>query len=149
MSSSWTPPYTSRGEAEPLLRVEELDLPGRRVRLSDEPAPGVGRRPELHPFLRRWDHHESSPPDRATAPRTGGLRHGALRVEEGRWLPLEDGVEVYFAAGGTYRTGDFWLIPARTATGGRRMADGPGPPAAAAGTRGHRGALRAAGMGTR
>ena len=109
--------YTSRGEAEPLLRVEELDLPGRRVRLSDEPAPGVGRRPELHPFLRRWDHHESTRRTKDSS-RTGGLRHGALRVEEGRWLPLEDGVEVYFAAGGTYRTGDFWLIPARTATGG-------------------------------
>ncbi|MFG2891966.1 DUF6519 domain-containing protein [Streptomyces sp. NPDC048248] len=109
--------YTSRGEAEPLLRVEELDLPGRRVRLSDEPVPGVGRRPELHPFLRRWDHHESARRTKDSS-RTGGLRHGALRIEEGRWLPLEDGVEVYFAAGGTYRTGDFWLIPARTATGG-------------------------------
>jgi Family of unknown function (DUF6519) len=31
------------------------------------------------------------------------------------FLPLEDGVEVRFAAG-TYATGDYWLIPARTAT---------------------------------
>ncbi len=31
------------------------------------------------------------------------------------FLPLEDGVEVRFAAG-TYATGDWWLIPARTAT---------------------------------
>ncbi|MEV0369974.1 DUF6519 domain-containing protein [Streptomyces sp. NPDC050636] len=111
--------YASRGEAEPLLRVEELDLPGRRVRLSDEPAPRVGRRPELHPFLRRWDHHENSArqsPKRGA--KAGRPHHGAVRVEEGGWLPLEDGVEVYFAAGGTYRTGDFWLIPARTATGG-------------------------------
>ncbi|REK87663.1 hypothetical protein DY245_25570 [Streptomyces inhibens] len=123
--------YTSRGEALPLLRVEELDLPGRRVRLSDEPAPGVGRRPELHPFLRRWDHHESSQktvrrgsghlPARAEPRawgRAGRLKHGALPVEEGGWLPLEDGVEVYFATGGHYRTGDFWVIPARTTTGG-------------------------------
>ncbi|TJZ52984.1 hypothetical protein FCH28_17645 [Streptomyces piniterrae] len=121
---------SSRGEAAPLLRVEELDLPGRRVRLSDEPAPGVGRRPELHPFLRRWDHHENSarPSPKLSAPleqggapmrgaKAGRLHHGAVRVEEGGWLPLEDGVEVYFEAGGTYRTGDFWLIPARTATG--------------------------------
>lgn len=110
--------YTSRGEAAPLLRVEELDLPGRRVRLSDEPAPGVGRRPELHPFLRRWDHHESSRKTVRRGERAGRLKHGALPVEEGGWLPLEDGVEVYFAAGGHYRTGDFWVIPARTATGG-------------------------------
>ncbi|MFE7317352.1 DUF6519 domain-containing protein [Streptomyces sp. NPDC057555] len=111
--------YSSRGEAAPLLRVEEVDLPGRRVRLSDEPAPGVGRRPELHPFLRRWDHQE--PGHHRTVrrgERAGQLRHGAVPVEEGGWLPLEDGVEVYFEAGGTYRTGDFWLVPARTATGG-------------------------------
>ncbi|MFE5739560.1 DUF6519 domain-containing protein [Streptomyces celluloflavus] len=108
--------YTSRGAAEPLLRVAEVDLPGRRVRLSDEPAPGVGRRPELHPFLRRWDQQEGAWQGRRGA-RTDRLRHGAVRVEEGGWLPLEDGIEVYFGTGGTYRTGDFWLIPARTATG--------------------------------
>ncbi|MCZ0973285.1 DUF6519 domain-containing protein [Streptomyces albulus] len=110
--------YASRGEAAPLLRVEEVDLPGRRVRLSDEPAPGVGRRPELHPFLRRWDHQEGGRKTVRRGDRPGRLRHGAVPVEEGGWLPLEDGVEVYFEAGGTYRTGDFWLALARTATGG-------------------------------
>ncbi|GAA3779239.1 hypothetical protein GCM10022403_012370 [Streptomyces coacervatus] len=105
--------YSSRLEALPLLRVEELDLPGRRVRLSAEPEPGVGRLPELNPFLRRWDHREG--PRRKG--RTTSLKGGALPVTEGEWLPLEDGVEVYFAKGGGYRTGDHWLIPARTATG--------------------------------
>ncbi|MFC7310411.1 DUF6519 domain-containing protein [Streptomyces monticola] len=105
--------YTSRLEALPLLRVEELDLPGRRVRLSAEPDPRVGRRPELQPFLRRWDHHEG--PKRRG--RKAALRNGAVRVEEGAWIPLEDGVEVYFAKEATYRTGDYWTIPARTATG--------------------------------
>ncbi|MGW3268672.1 DUF6519 domain-containing protein [Streptomyces sp. NPDC001056] len=106
--------YASRLEALPLLRVEELDLPGRRVRLSAEPDPRVGRLPHLHPFLRRWDHREG--PRRKG--RTTSLKAGAVPVTEGEWLPLEDGVEVYFAKGGTYRTGDHWLIPARTATGG-------------------------------
>ncbi|MEV0898905.1 DUF6519 domain-containing protein [Actinoplanes sp. NPDC049802] len=97
--------YTSRQEPLPLLRVEEVDLPGARVRLSAEPDPGVARRPELHPYLRRWDH-------------TGDNPGGVPQVEEGRWLPLEDGVEVYFAAGDfDYAPGDHWLIPARTATG--------------------------------
>jgi hypothetical protein len=105
--------YASRLEALPLLRVEELDLPGRRVRLSAEPAPGVGRLPHLNPFLRRWDHHEG--PQRKG--RTAALKGGAVPVAEGEWLPLEDGVEVYFAKGGSYRTGDHWIIPARTATG--------------------------------
>ncbi|CAL9349442.1 hypothetical protein SUDANB106_00439 [Streptomyces sp. enrichment culture] len=107
--------YTSRGEPLPLLRVEEVDLPGRRVRLSGEPAGGVGRRPELHPCLRRWDHREE--PRRGGRGARGRLRGGAVRVEEGRWLPLEDGVEVYFEPGGAYRPGDHWLVPARTATG--------------------------------
>ncbi|MDR3082586.1 MAG: DUF6519 domain-containing protein, partial [Streptomyces sp.] len=105
--------YASRLEALPLLRVEELDLPGRRVRLSAEPSRHVGRLPHLHPFLRRWDHQEG-PRQRG---RTAALKGGAVPVAEGEWLPLEDGVEVYFANGGSYRTGDHWLIPARTATG--------------------------------
>ncbi|GAA2431365.1 DUF6519 domain-containing protein [Streptomyces macrosporus] len=107
--------YTGRGEPLPLLRVEEVDLPGRRVRLSAEPESGVGRRPDRHPYLRRWDHHEA--PRRGRHGAHGGLKGGAVRIEEGRWLPLEDGVEVHFEPGGTYRPGDHWLIPARTVTG--------------------------------
>ncbi|AZQ32978.1 hypothetical protein EJ357_05535 [Streptomyces cyaneochromogenes] len=105
--------YASRLEPLPLLRVEELDLPGRRVRLSAEPDQGVGRLPHLNPFLRRWDHHEG--PRRKG--RTTALKGGAVPVAEGEWLTLEDGVEVYFAKGASYRTGDHWIIPARTATG--------------------------------
>jgi hypothetical protein len=105
--------YASRLEPLPLLRVEELDLPGRRVRLSAEPEPGVGRLPHLNPFLRRWDHHEGT----RRKGRTTALKGGAVPVAEGEWLPLEDGVEVYFAKGAGYRTGDHWIIPARTATG--------------------------------
>jgi len=40
---------------------------------------------------------------------------GLVPVATGTFLPLEDGVQVAFAAG-TYRTGDYWMIPARTAT---------------------------------
>ena len=49
-------------------------------------------------MLRRWD-------------------HGVVPVEEGKWLDLEDGVQVYFEPDGHYRSGDHWLVPARTATG--------------------------------
>jgi hypothetical protein len=45
-----------------------------------------------------------------------------IRLEEGRWLPIEDGIEIKFEPAGHgaahhYRAGDYWLIPARVATG--------------------------------
>lgn len=69
--------------------------------------------------MRRWDHDASD---------LSNSDEGALLVTESAtgddgWLELEDGVLVQFpastVAGGPieYRTGDYWLIPARTATG--------------------------------
>src|SRR5205814_1259127 len=78
---------TDRGTVAPLPRIAELDLPGRRVRLSVEPA-AVGP----HPYLRRWDH--------GVASRTA--KDGAISLKEGSWLDLEDGVQIWFAAGGAY-----------------------------------------------
>ncbi|TDC24597.1 hypothetical protein E1265_09285 [Streptomyces sp. 8K308] len=101
--------YASRQRPAPLLQVEEVDLPGRRVRLSDEPAPGVGAQ-HHNPYLRRWD-------QRPTGGRGGGKVEGALPIAEGVWLDLEDGVQVYFEPGGSYRAGDHWVTAARTVTG--------------------------------
>jgi hypothetical protein len=94
-----------------------------------------------HPLLRRWDHR-------------GDLKSfaGALQITEqdntdqglaNGWIGLENGVQVWFAKGGAYRAGDYWLIPARTATGdvewpdeldgtGKSKRDGDGNPRAAA-----------------
>ncbi len=53
--------------------------------------------------LRRWD--QSTPSATAVGvPMAAG------------WIDIEDGVQVRFSDG-TYRSGDYWLIPARTATG--------------------------------
>ena len=44
---------------------------------------------------------------------------GTLPVQEsseGRWTHLERGVEVQFVPGGLYRSGDYWLVPARVET---------------------------------
>ena len=45
----------------------------------------------------------------------------ALTLTEGGWLMIEDGISVFFEAAKPgqqhYRTGDYWLIPARTAIG--------------------------------
>jgi len=60
---------------------------------------------KTNPKVRRWESDAAG---------------DALRVIEiaggnAGFLPLEDGVEIKFSAG-TYRSGDYWLIPARTAT---------------------------------
>ena len=60
------------------------------------------------PKLRRWD----------VAPTVGlGVLPVAVSPDNDGWIPLEEGVEVRFGDG-TYRTGDYWVIPARIATGG-------------------------------
>ncbi len=59
----------------------------------------------LNPRLRIW-----ARPDAAKAVR--GLAEGA---NADGFVALEDGIEVKFLQAGDYRTGDYWLIPARTA----------------------------------
>lgn len=90
-----------RGGPGILARVEAVD----RVRFQVTLVPAEGSelppfRPARTPLLRRWDQGS-----------------GTIPVREGKWIDLEDGVQVYFEPGGRYSTGDYWLIPARTATG--------------------------------
>jgi hypothetical protein len=108
----------------PLARVEDVDRDELTVTLSlPQGAPPLPAFTEeeaaaRHAILRRWDH--------AGDPKANG---GALAIvefestpaglEQG-WIELEDGVQIWFrksATGRTYRTGDYWLIPARVATG--------------------------------
>jgi hypothetical protein len=58
----------------------------------------------LHPKLRRWD--ESG---------TGLTSAGTITVTTAAPIELEGGVQVQFSKG-IYQVGDYWLIPARTAT---------------------------------
>lgn len=78
-----------------------------------------------HVLLRRWDHKTN---DKGSTATQGGelpkpAPDGALLIAEGqeRWLALEDGVQISFQAATSpahqYRTGDYWLIPARVVTG--------------------------------
>ena len=107
-----------RGTGTPLLRVESVDRESLTVVLAG-PADDTGTLPELNPVLRRWDHTADDP---ATSDAGALLVREAAGADEA-WIELEDGVVVQFpaaAAGGApheYRTGDYWLVPARTATG--------------------------------
>ena len=90
-----------------LAQIDAVSSSLRRITLKVAPTPlaanadGIDR--AMHPKLRRWDQSGNT----ATANGVGMT---------GAWLALEDGVEVQFT-GGAFRTGDYWVIPARTATG--------------------------------
>jgi hypothetical protein len=111
------------GAAPPLCQVTDLDVDTGSVTLDAAPAGGVGTRPARHPYLRRWDHN---PPARST--------EGAIPLREGIYLPLERGIEVRFAPGEKgaphhYRSGDYWVFPARRTLGDVvwRYPQGSGP----------------------
>lgn len=113
-------------EPAPLLQVEEVRFEDLTVTVNAEvPGGHLGRR-----VLRRWDQKSGDP-------RIGGLelRDGAAIIKEDapnsneNWLNLEDGIKIQFVRSLTptpvnYRRGDYWLIPARTATGD---VEWPGP----------------------
>jgi uncharacterized protein DUF6519 len=113
--------YVLQMRAGTLMQVQGIDRTTMKVTLLGAPDSTIGKDPAKHPLLRRWDQKEGDPAD-------GGLQLGpdnaAQIVEDSgdNWLELEDGVQIQFqksdpAHPTVYRTGDYWLIPARTATG--------------------------------
>ena len=61
--------------------------------------------PKRNARVRRWEQTGIS----ATA--------NGMPVQAGVWIDLENGIQVQFSSTGDYQSGDYWLIPARTATG--------------------------------
>lgn len=102
-----------RNRPEPLLKVVGVDRDRSAVTLEGKSTVDAGT---VGLLLRRWDQRVGATADGVPVPGT-------------EWVELEDGVCVRFADDKEYRTGDYWLIPARTATGGvdwpaERGADG-------------------------
>ena len=108
--------------------TELLGQPGTLVQLvkvegdtlSVDPAttlPPIGNYP-ANPRVRRWDHTAtdaiSLSADNAVPIQDSPAGPTSAQIV---WIDLEDGVQIQFSAGGNYRTGDYWLIPARVATG--------------------------------
>ncbi len=94
------------GQPGPLTRITRID--GDILTVESAPAwPKDGVRPKV----RRWD---QSANDELT------LVDGAIAISPGAgdqgFVAIEDGIEVQFADG-KYRSGDYWLITARVATG--------------------------------
>lgn len=108
---------TLRQAAFPLCQVTDFDLDSMTVTLDSVPKVNTAD-PAKHPILRRWDHRGTTTP---RGPNLGKLDDDdALLIDETKdtWIGLEDGVQVQFMANTAgpahvYRTGDYWLIPAR------------------------------------
>ena len=93
--------YTLQNRAEPLLRVLTVSRETNEVTVDPPPASNTGTRR----YLRRWN---------------SGLINIATATKAAKdgWIGLEDGVQVKFTPPeGPWVTGQFWTIPARTATG--------------------------------
>jgi len=90
----------------PLSRIMRID--GDVITLESAPAWKAEFR---NPKIRRWDQTpiEDQP-----------LTDGAVAIQPGTgnygWIEIEDGIEIQFSEG-EYRSGDYWLIPARGVTG--------------------------------
>ncbi|MDR3415547.1 MAG: DUF6519 domain-containing protein [Nevskia sp.] len=116
------------GSAGKLLQVQAVDSNNCIVTLAGNVAAGVGNDPTLHPLLRRWDHKAGDAAqggltlgkDGAALISTASSSAGKFVIQIANpWLDLEDGVQIQFEelSYASYRSGDYWLIPARVATG--------------------------------
>jgi Family of unknown function (DUF6519) len=105
----------------PLVKVAKVQGGTLSLESDSLPAAGLPDPTKLrHPKVRRWDQTEKG---------DIVLDEGAIEVTEtnaahpdqSAWFDLEDGIQVAFApmpnSDGKYRSGDYWLIPARVASG--------------------------------
>jgi hypothetical protein len=100
-----------QNQANPLLQATQVDREKNQVflRLSNKQQQTINGLLLKPSYLRRWDQKNNE---------EGG--RGLLTVSEqaDNWIPLENGIEIQFKKEWQhYQTGDYWLIPARTATG--------------------------------
>lgn len=91
---------TLKGVPHALVQIDKIDPTTRKITLKS-PATAFVNLAGLK--LRRWDQTKSADAD-------------GVKVSLAPWIDLEGGIQVKFSEG-TYHAGDYWLIPARTATG--------------------------------
>lgn len=106
-------------QPDKLLVVQSIDRTTVSATLAGRTMSTVGADPTKHPLLRRWDQKAGDPAENGL---TLSSADNAALIAEGNWQALENGVQIEFQPAddpnkNTYRTGDYWLIPARTATG--------------------------------
>jgi len=91
---------TLKAQPRALVQIDQIEPATREITFKTSLASFANRIPGLK--LRRWD-------------QSTGANQNGLQVTADVWTEIEAGIEVLFAPG-TYRAGDYWLIPARTST---------------------------------
>lgn len=116
--------YTLNNSAGRLLKVAVIDRDEMSVTVNGTTEIPAEAGSKNHALLRRWDQKPGNSDDRDLVL---GADNAAKIIEgtgNNNWLTLEDGIRIQFvkndadsSARSRYHTGDYWLIPARTATG--------------------------------
>lgn len=88
-----------KGSSGELVKITAVDETTREITLQQTPGIVMEEGADLNLKLRRWDQQSEA---------------GVLSLS-GEWINLENGVQVQFSEG-DYRSGDYWLAPARQAT---------------------------------
>ncbi len=118
-----------RGEPGTLVKVIKVE--NKVLTLHSEPKPlsTLDDKETWPTKVRRWDQVKTK--------KVVLTEDGVIHVKENEWLDLEDGLQIRFqpSVDGQhpiqYRTGDYWLIPARVASGNIEWpVDPDGPPTA-------------------
>lgn len=91
---------TLKATPRTLVQIDKVDPATHEITFKTSLASFANLIPGLK--LRRWD-------------QTTNADQNGLQATAGVWIDIEAGVQVRFSTG-TYRAGDYWLIPARTTT---------------------------------
>jgi hypothetical protein len=111
------------GRCRSMVQVISGDGVSGRIQLSGSPADGFEFKPGEHAgvALRQWD-QLTNPGSRGGGPAGPTGLPIVEGEQEAHWLDIEDGIQIQFEPGThprhVYRTGDYWLVPARTADEG-------------------------------
>ncbi|HEX5875982.1 MAG TPA: DUF6519 domain-containing protein [Pyrinomonadaceae bacterium] len=103
-----------QGQPGPVRQIKSINPDEMTITLTEGLDQSYDEDTTSHPVLRRWDQRSSD----------GDPAGSVLLVKQGsgedlNWIDLEDGVQIQFPrnADSRYRAGEYWLIPARVATG--------------------------------
>lgn len=94
-----------------LLQVKKINNASSKITFHGICSGSICRDKSRQCLMRRWDQKQKNGSE---------IQEGAVVIREGSddnsWIDIENGIRIRFEPGGYYRTGDYWLVPARTIT---------------------------------